>query len=71
MLKSLWAKLKRSYRSRTIMLAAALGAFGAVQVALPSFSVALSPTAYGWLSIAVGIAVAWLRLATTKPLEDR
>ena len=71
MLKSLWAKLKRSYRSRTIMLAAALGAFGAVQVALPNFSVALSPTAYGWLSIAVGIAVAWLRLATTKPLEDR
>lgn len=64
-------KIKRSFRSRTVRVAAALAVLSAVQVALPSVQATLPAEAYGWIGMAVAVIMALLRVLTTKPLEDR
>ena len=62
---------KGAVRSRTMWLALALAAVGALQTQADLFGMWLSPEMQGLATIGLGVAVAVLRVLTTTPLDER
>jgi hypothetical protein len=58
-------------KSKTLMFAALLAAFGAAQSTLPAVRDFVSPDLYGYITLAVAVLVAVLRVVTTKPLSEK
>ena len=69
--KRIKAKIKGCFKSRTQIAAFLIAIIGAVEVALPQMREALSPAAFGWFTLIVGVVMAWLRWITTKPLDEK
>lgn len=63
--------LQKILKSKTMIFAMALGVLGAVQASLDVFTPYLSAQAMGFVTMAIGMAVAVLRVLTTMPLEDK
>lgn len=61
----------KAFKSKTMWLALALVVLGAVQANIEVLNEVLSPAAAGWATMAVGVAVAVLRFATTVPLDEK
>ena len=64
-------KLKGSFRSKTMWFSFLLISFGVVNDNLSYLQNQIDPKYYGFITIAIGLIVAWLRWVTNKPLEDK
>lgn len=53
---------------KTLIFAALLAAFGALQIGLPAVQKFIDPTWYGWITIAVAVIVAVLRVFTSSSI---
>jgi hypothetical protein len=53
---------------KTMLFAALLAVFGALQVALPTVQASIRPDWYGWIMLAIAVAVALLRVITSSPV---
>jgi len=58
-------------KSKTINFSLILGMLGAAQINLSALQSIISPAMYGWLTIGIAVAVAGLRVVTTKSLADK
>ena len=65
------AWLIRSIKSKTIVFSIILASLGAIQASLELFNAVLSPQAYGFITMVVGVIVAALRVITTMPLDKK
>ena len=61
--------ITKSFKSETMWFGYALTALGVVEANLGFFEKDLGSN-YGYFATAIGVAVAVLRMATTKPLQD-
>jgi len=59
------------FKSKTILFSTALGMLGAAQLSLSAIQEVISPAIYGWLTLAIAVAVAGLRAVTTDALADK
>ncbi len=57
--------------SKTMWFAAALAAFGALQVGMEDMQHLISPAMHGWINMISGVCVAVLRALTTVPLSEK
>jgi len=64
-------KLKRMLRSRTMMFSALLFLLGAISDNSSYIQDLLDPKVYSVSMFVIGIIIAYLRLTTTQPLEDK
>lgn len=64
-------RIKNCWKSRTIIFSGLLAVLGAAQMALPDLRNSVSAEAYGWITMAIAVAVAWLRFITTKDVADK
>lgn len=58
-------------KSKTIWFAVVLAMLGFVQANSEQFQALLSPDAYGWVMVIVGMIVAGLRVMTSQSLADK
>jgi hypothetical protein len=58
-------------KSKTMNFAMVLGLLGLAQANLPALQAVISPGAYGYITMAIGVAVAVLRVVTTQPLSEK
>lgn len=58
-------------KSKTMWFAMMLAILGAVEATLNLFADILTPTAYGLITMGIGIAVAILRIVTVAPLSEK
>lgn len=69
------SKLKGASRSKTVwfnsIAGTIAGALPMLQEALPSLQAHITPNVYRWLFIVVVVGNIWLRVITTKSLEDK
>lgn len=63
--------IKKILKSRTMLFAIALSVLGALQASMNVFEAVLSPQVYGLFTVAVGVAVAVLRVITTTPIDSK
>lgn len=54
-----------------MLFAIALSVLGALQASMNVFEAVLSPQVYGLFTVAVGVAVAVLRVITTTPIDSK
>ena len=59
------------WRSRTIWFSVVLSVLGVVDANMHLFRDLIGPDYYGFAVTGIGIAVAVLRVVTTKPLKER
>lgn len=64
-------KLKGMLRSRTMMFSALLFLLGAISDNSSYIQDLLDPKVYSVSMFVIGIIIAYLRVTTTKPLEDK
>jgi len=63
--------IARIIRSKTMLFSIALSVLGAVQASMDVFDKYLTPQAMGFVTLAIGVMVAILRVITTQPLSDK
>lgn len=63
--------LKGALRSKTILFAVLLAAFGAAYDSLPIIKAFVTPQVFGVATFIVGIVIAILRVLTTQSLADK
>lgn len=61
----------RIVRSKTMLFALALEILGVIQLNADFLSTVMTPKQFGWVMLAIGIAVKILRMVTTQPLSDK
>lgn len=63
--------MTRMARSKTLLFSMLLAILGVLQASLDVFTPYLTPQAMGFVTLAIGIAVAVLRVITTQSLSDK
>lgn len=63
--------LTQILKSKTMLFALALAILGVLQTSMDAFTSYLTPQASGLITVAVGLAVAILRVLTTMPLTEK
>jgi uncharacterized membrane protein YeaQ/YmgE (transglycosylase-associated protein family) len=63
--------ISRIARSKTMIFSIMLGIIGAIQASTEFLSTLFSPQAFGFLTFAIGVIAAILRVLTTESLEDK
>ena len=61
--------MKKWNESKTIWFSILLAGFGAVEIALPGVREQIAPEYYGWITMAVAVICAALRVATSTGIE--
>lgn len=63
--------IARIIRSKTMLFSILLSVLGVVQASLDVFDKYLTPQAMGFVTLAIGVIVAVLRVVTTQPLSNK
>lgn len=66
-----WAWMKAASKSRTIIFALVVMAFGVIHASLPVVQHLVSPSLYGFLTVGIGMLVGVLRVVTTMPVTEK
>lgn len=67
----IYGGLLKAFKSKTLWFALLLAVLGAVQASTEALTDVLSPSAAGWVTMGVGVAIAVLRVLTTIPLDEK
>ena len=71
MLKNIKLFFTKIHRSKTLIFAMALAVGGVIEANTQVFAPYMTPQTFGLFTTGVGVVMALLRFATTKPLEDK
>lgn len=63
--------LTQFIKSKTMLFAFSLTVLGIVEANLGYFETVMTPPVYGSVTVAIGVAVAILRILTTVPLAEK
>jgi membrane-anchored glycerophosphoryl diester phosphodiesterase (GDPDase) len=58
-------------KSKTMIFSIILSVIGVIQASTDFLSTIMSPHAFGYLTLVIGIIAAILRVVTTQPLSDK
>lgn len=61
----------RIIRSKTLLFSLGLSVLGVLQASMDVFTAYLTPQAMGFVTLAVGVVVAILRVLTTQGIRDK
>ena len=61
----------RIIRSKTLLFSILLSVLGVLQASMDVFTAYLTPQAMGFVTLAVGVVVAVLRVITTQDIKDK
>lgn len=64
-------KLKKAHKSKTIQVAAAIAVLGVVETQFHMIKDVVPEQYQGLILMGIGMVMAYLRVVTTKPLEDK